>query len=439
MFNKNFQFGVATSSYQIEGSKLNGANLNSIWDAFAKKQGVVEDGSDGSVACEHVIKYKEDIKLMKNLGIDVYRFSISWTRIMPKEGEISAEGLDFYFNLFKELKSNGIKTSVTMYHWDMPQWIYEKNGGWISRDTAHLFLEYAKVLFKNFDEYVDSWITLNEPHVSSYLGYMSGEHAPGHKNVKEYFKAVHYLNLAHGLAVEYYKSNYNRPIGIVLNLVPVYTIKDSVNNKIAQSILDATINRMHLDSIFKGSYPIDFLIHYAPQVGSYDFIKDRDMKIVSAEIDFLGINYYTRSYIKYGTASSPIEGISTDIKRTTMGWEVYPEGLYDTVKRVRNEYTEIPIVISENGSAWKDELIDGRVNDEDRIDYLNSHLEVVAKLNEEDMNITGYFAWSFMDNFEWAFGYNQRFGIVYVDYDSQKRYPKDSYFRYQEIIKNRKL
>lgn len=439
MFNKNFQFGVATSSYQIEGSKVKGANLNSIWDAFAKKQGTVEDGSDGSVACEHVIRYKDDISLMKKLGVDVYRFSISWTRIIPKEGEVSSEGLDFYFNLFKELKANGIKAAVTMYHWDMPQWIYEKNGGWTTRETAYLFLEYAKILFDNFDKHVDNWVTLNEPHVSAYLGYFSGEHAPGHKNAKEYFRAVHYLNLAHGLAVEYYKSNYNKPIGIVVNLLPVYTTGNYINNKIAQSILDATINRMHLDSIFKGLYPMDFLIHHAPQVEDYDFIKDSDSETISVDIDFLGINYYTRSYVKYGSASSPVEGIPTELKRTTMGWEVYPDGLYDIIHRVRKEYTDIPIVISENGSAWKDNLIDGKVHDEDRIEYLNSHLGVVDKLNDEGMNIVGYFAWSFMDNFEWAFGYNQRFGIVYVDYETQKRYPKDSYYRYQEIIKNRKL
>ena len=440
MFNKDFQFGVATSSYQIEGTQVNDENINSIWDSFAKVPDAISDGSDGSTACEHVLRYKEDVSLMKNLDIDIYRFSISWARIMPEKGIVSKEGLLFYRNLLKELKNNSIKASVTIYHWDLPQWIYEENGGWTCRDTAYLFLEYSKLLFDEFDEFVDSWVTFNEPFCSVYLGYLTGSHAPGHKNAVEYLKAAHTINLAHGLAVQYYKSNYKKSIGIVLNLSPAYTVDNSFNNKIAKEMQDASINRMHLDPIFKGSYPIDYLMSFGSLVNDFNFIKEDDLSLMCIEIDFLGINYYTRSYVEYNSDSqSRIKHVDTDIKKTAMGWEVTPNGLYDVVHRVRKDYTDIPIIITENGSAWEDKLIDGRVYDKDRIGYLNSHLEVVDILNNENMNIVGYYAWSFMDNFEWSYGYEKRFGLVYVDYETQKRYPKDSYYRYKEIVKNRKL
>ena len=244
MFDKYFQVGVATSSYQIEGTLLGDVKVNSIWDAFAKKDGAIADGKDGSIACEHVLRYKEDIALIKQLGVDTYRFSISWARVFPSEGNVSEEGLNFYRNILEELKLNGIKASITIYHWDMPQWVYEKNGGWCSRETAYIYLEYAKLLFDTFDEYADSWVTFNEPFCSTLLGYLAGTHAPGHKNPEEYLKAVHTINLAHGLAIRYYKSKYKKPIGIVLNVSPVYTLDNSFNNQIARNIQNADMNRM---------------------------------------------------------------------------------------------------------------------------------------------------------------------------------------------------
>ncbi len=440
MFNKEFEFGVATSSYQIEGSHCGETKIESIWDAFAKKEGAVADGSDGSRACEHLIKYKEDIALMKELGVDTYRFSISWPRIMPEEGKISKAGIDFYNNLLEELRENGIKASVTLYHWDLPQWIYERNGGWVSRETAFLFLEYAKLMFDTFDEYVENWVTINEPFCISYLGHLEGAHAPGHKNVKDYLHAAHTVNLAHGLAVKYYKSKYNKPIGFVVNLSPICTVDNSFINQIAVRMQDAVVNRMHLDPIFKGSYPMDYLMNFSHLVDDFGFIKEDDLELASQPIDFLGINYYTEECVQYDKESPTlVRRAMTDKRRTAMGWDISPEGLYEIVKRVRNDYTQIPIMITENGSAWDDTLEDGKVHDNERIDYLNSHLQTIVDLNNDDMNITGYYAWSFMDNFEWAYGYEKRFGIVYVEYETQKRYPKDSYFRYKEIVNSRKL
>lgn len=440
MFDKYFQFGVATSSYQIEGTQLGDEKVNSIWDAFSKKDGAIADGTDGSIACEHVLRYKDDISLIKELGVDTYRFSISWARIFPNEGCVSKAGLEFYKGILKELKKNGIKASITMYHWDMPQWLYEKNKGWVDRETAYIFLEYAKLIFDTFDEYADSWITFNEPFCSACLGYLVGSHAPGHQNAEEYLKAVHTINLAHGLAVRYYKLKYKKPIGIVLNVSPVYTISNSYNNFIVKNIQDAAINKMHLEPIFKGTYPIEYLVTFFDRVKDFDFIQEEDLEICSAEIDFLGINYYTRTYIEYDKDSRMLtKKIETDIKKTSMGWEVTPNGLYDIVHRIRKDYTSIPIIITENGSAWEDELIEGRVEDEDRVEYLDSHLRVVEQLNKEGMNIIGYYAWSLMDNFEWADGYKMRFGLIYVDYETQKRYPKKSYYRYKEIVEKRNL
>ena len=440
MFDKYFQFGVATSSYQIEGTQLGDEKVNSIWDAFSKKEGAIADGTDGSIACEHLLRYKEDIALIKELGVDTYRFSISWARVFPMEGQVSNAGLDFYRNILEELKGNGIKASITMYHWDMPQWLYEKNKGWADRETAYLFLEYAKLLFDNFDDYADSWVTFNEPFCSACLGYLSGKHAPGHQNAEEYLRAVHTINLAHGLAIRYYKSKYKKPIGIVLNVSPVYTVDNSFNNQIVRNIQDALTNRMHLDPIFKGTYPIEFLATFLDRVKDFSFIKEDDFQICSERIDFLGINYYTRTYINYDKDSAIlIQRVKTDIKKTSMGWEVTPDGLYDIIHRIREDYTDIPIIITENGSAWEDKLTDGRVEDEDRVEYLNSHLKIVEQLNAEGMNIAGYYAWSLLDNFEWADGYKMRFGLVYVDYETQKRYPKKSYYRYKEIVEKRNL
>ncbi|WP_461205463.1 GH1 family beta-glucosidase [Clostridium sp. DL1XJH146] len=440
MFSRDFIFGVATSSYQIEGTKTKDGYIESIWDDFAKKPGKILDKSDGKIACQHVKYYKEDVALMKRLGVDSYRFSISWARIMPKEGEISQEGIQFYKNLLLELKESGIKASVTMYHWDLPLWIYEKNGGWISRDTAYLFLDYVKVIVGKLDEYVDQWITLNEPLCSSFLGYLIGNHAPGHRDVTEYIKAVHHLNLAHGLAVDYYKNRYNKPIGIVLVLTQVYAADNSYNNKLAAKVSDAVGNRAFLDPIFKGKYPDDLMMLLSIKVSDFSFIEEGDLEIISSKIDFLGANFYTHTLVEYDPTNLLISrGVHTEHKKTGMDWDITPYALYDMVKRVRNDYTDIPIYITENGSAWDDKLDEGKVHDEDRINYLNDHLQIVSKLNDEGMNVVGYFAWSLMDNYEWAFGYVKRFGIVYVDYETQKRYPKDSYYRYQEIIKSRKL
>ncbi len=435
-----FIFGVATSAYQIEGGVDKGGRTPSIWDAFCEDKKRIADGSDGKIACDHYHLFEEDIRLIKELGVDYYRLSISWSRIIPYKNKINELGIEFYRHLLRRLHEEGIKTAVTMYHWDLPLWIYEENKGWVSRDTVSYFLEYAKVLFNELDPYVDMWITLNEPWCSSTLGYLYGEHAPGHKNYNDYIKVHHHLMLAHGKTVQLYRDmNLKKPIGISINTTHTYVEKESYENLIAKNNDDGLRNRIFYEPLFKGGYPMDIINLLAPYITDWSFINPADFEIIKTPIDFLGINYYTWDYVCYDK-NNPFyhRPDYKDLKKTTMGWDVTPFALKDLIIRLRNDYTDIPVYITENGSSWDDCLVNGEVNDLDRIKYLDSHLEVIDGLNRENMNIMGYFAWSLIDNFEWAHGYTKRFGLVYVDYQTLKRIPKKSYYHYQEIIRKRR-
>ncbi len=440
-FNKDFIFGVATAAYQIEGAGDKDGRTPCIWDEFAKKDGNVFENHDGMVACDHYHKYKEDIKLMKELGVDSYRLSIAWPRIFPEKDGYNPKGMEFYKNLLKELVANGIKPSVTLYHWDLPMWAHNL-GGWLNRECTDWFVQYSKKCFEELDEYVDSWITHNEPWCASFLSHTIGAHAPGHKSIEEGVIVAHHLLLSHGKVVKLYKEDLglNKKIGITLNFTPQYTYGTSVQDKLACKNANGFNNNWFLDAVFKGEYPAYMLNLYASRMSNFNFIQDGDMELISIDTDFLGINYYTRGVVEYNSMNALLFGdVYSDYDKTAMGWDITPETLKELLKMIRNDYTDLPFIITENGSAWDDELVDGKVEDNGRIDYLQRHLQVVSDLNDEGVNIVGYYAWSFMDNYEWAFGYSKRFGIVYVDYETLQRTPKNSYYKYQEIIKNRSL
>ncbi len=440
-FNKDFTFGTATSSYQIEGGYKEDGRTDSIWDVFSKTKGKIIDNSNGDIACDHYHRYEEDIKLMADLGVDSYRLSISWSRIIPKKGVINQKGIEFYRNIMNSLKQHGISVSVTIYHWDLPQWIYEENKGWVSRNIISYFIEYCAVLFREYDQLVDMWITLNEPWCSSFLSYLIGNHAPGHQSYEDYIRAHHHLLLAHGKAIKlYHEMNFNKPIGITLNPSHTYIPKHTFENELAKTLDDGFRNRLFYEPLFKGCYPMDVIALLSQYIKDFSFIQEGDLSIISEKCDFLGVNFYGHNYIQYNPNNPFLsEGADSDLKKTAMGWDVSPWALEDLIIRLRHEYTDIPIYITENGSAWDDQLIDGEINDIERIQYLEMHLKVVGRLNELGMNIKGYYAWSLIDNYEWAYGYTKRFGIVYVDYRTLERIPKNSYYYYQKIIKNREI
>lgn len=441
-FSKDFIFGTATSSYQIEGAYQEDGRTMSIWDEFSRTPGKVFNMDNGDVACDHYHLYEKDIEVLKTLGVDSYRFSIAWPRIFPEQGKYNQDGMDFYKKLIKRLIENDIKPAVTLYHWDLPMWAHEQ-GGWTNRESVNWFLEYAEKCYKELDEQVDMWITHNEPWCAGFLGYHLGIHAPGHTNMEEALKAVHHILLSHGEAVELLKGKFksSTPIGITLNLSPMYPATSSANDRLAANNADGYTNRWFLDPVLKGSYPVDMMNLFSKYVHSYEFIKEGDLEKISIDCDFFGINFYNRSLIEFHAASDFLfRNAYSDYPKTGMGWDIAPEEFKDLIRRLREEYTKLPIYITENGAAFDDHVSDDhRVHDVERQDYVEKHIRAVAQLNEEGMDIAGYYLWSLLDNFEWAFGYDKRFGITYVDFETQERILKDSGHRYAEIIRNRSI
>jgi beta-glucosidase len=441
-FEKNFIFGLATSSYQIEGAAAEDGRSPSIWDTFCITPGKVYEGHTGDVACDHYHRYKEDVGILKEIGVNAYRFSISWSRIFPENGQYNPKGMEFYKKLIDELNRNDIKPTVTLFHWDLPMWAYNM-GGWLNRDSVKWFQEYAVKVFEELNDSVKFWITHNEPYCASILGYYLGIHAPGHKNTREALIAAHHILLSHGAAVEAFREFgfRDRKIGIALNLTPFYSVSDSKEDIEAAFRGDGLSNRWFLDPIFKASYPGDMKKVFSNAAGEFDFIKDGDLQKISIKNDFLGVNYYSRALVKFSQDSKlNYQSVKGNLKKTAMGWEIYPEGLYDIIVKLRKEYTQLPIYITENGAAFDDTLSDKkRINDVERINYIKSHLLKIADLNQQGADIRGYYLWSFMDNFEWAYGYSKRFGIVYVDFKTQERILKDSALWYKDVIKNRAI
>ncbi len=434
---EQFLWGVATSSYQIEGGVNADGRTPSIWDTFAKTPGKVVNGDNGDIACDHYHRYQEDVRLMKDLGINSYRFSVAWPRIFPEKGKYNPKGLDFYKRLIEKLLENNIKPMATIYHWDLPQWA-DDLGGWLKRDVTNWYLEYAAKLFRELGDVVPLWITHNEPWCASMLGYFLGEHAPGHKDLREGLIASHNLLLSHGLTVEAFRQMNlkNSQIGITLNLQPAYPASEKEEDVMAARLFDGFFNRWFLDPLFKARYPKDMLTLYSNVIGKLDFIKEEDLEKISLPIDFLGVNYYTRTILKYNPLSPMmVEQVQGTGKVTDMGWEVYPEGLYQLLKRLQSDYTKMPIYVTENGAAFPDQLSsENIVHDTERINFLQEHLAASLRFRNEGGNLKGYYVWSFLDNFEWAYGYSKRFGITYVDYATQKRILKDSALWYKEFI-----
>lgn len=444
IFPEDFVWGAATASYQIEGAYDQGGKGESIWDRFTHQENNIKNGDTGDIACDHYHKYEQDIKLMKKIGLDSYRFSISWPRIFPQgRGKINQKGLDFYKGLIEQLLKNDIRPLPTLYHWDLPQTLQDK-GGWENRDTVKYFHEYALRIIEEFDGLIDRWITHNEPWVVSFLGYAFGIHAPGKEDFQSALQVLHHLLLSHGMVVRtFQQEDLEGEIGISLSLSDIQPASDKKKDLAAAWRQDNFINKIVLEPLFEGQYPKELFDYLIKNVGEIE-IREQDMSIISHPMDFLGINYYTRNIIKDAPEANILETGEVkpeDSKYTEMGWEVYPEGLFNVLKRVNNEYSKLPLYITENGAAFKDELDEeNKVKDNKRIDYLKGHLLQAHKAIEEDIPLKGYYLWSLMDNFEWAYGYSKRFGIIYIDYqNNQRRYLKNSAKVYGRIIERNGL
>ncbi|HMT33561.1 MAG: beta-glucosidase [Actinomycetales bacterium] len=427
-FPRDFRFGVATAAYQIEGAVTADGRVPSIWDTFTATPGAIEHGDTGEQACDHYHRYAEDVAIMRDLGVDGYRFSIAWPRILPPGGRPNAAGIAFYDRLLDELLAAGITPWATLYHWDLPQSL-EDAGGWAARDTAYRFAEYAVVTADAFGDRISHWITLNEPWVSSFLGYASGLHAPGRTDHAAALAAAHHLMLGHGLALDALRAA--RPhaeVGITLNLTHVEGPDDRPLHDEAIRRTDAIANRIFLDPILRGRYPEDLLSDTA-HVTDYGYVQTGDLDAISAPIDFLGVNYYSPLVVTSGVypGSAAIGIVDRSRPRTGMGWEIDPSGLAKTLTRLTRDYGPMPLVVTENGSAWPDVVgPDGSIDDPGRTAYLQSHLRACLDAIAEGVDLRGYFVWSLLDNFEWSHGYAQRFGIVRVDYDTQRRTRKAS-------------
>ena len=431
MLSTDFIYGVATASFQIEG----GANdrLPCIWDTFCNTEGKVIDGSDGLVACDHFNLWQQDVELIDSLGVDAYRLSISWPRVIKESGELNQAGVDYYIGILDKLKSHNIKAFVTLYHWDLPQYL-ENNGGWLNRETAYKFRDYADLISKALGDRVYAYATLNEPFCSAFLGYEIGIHAPGIVGKEFGKKAAHHLLLGHGLAMEVLQKNSpNSKNGIVLNFTPCYPESDSEADKKATEYADDYFNQWYIKPLFDAEYPA--INNQLPKDNQPD-IQEGDMEIISHSMDFLGVNFYTRAIYR-ADAEEHFLQIDPPEPRTDIGWEIYPKAFTELLVSLNEKYTLPPVYITENGAAMADKLENGVVNDTDRIDYYQSHLNAVNDAINLGVKVDGYFAWSLMDNFEWAEGYLKRFGIVYVDYDTQVRTVKASGNAYKELITSR--
>ncbi len=439
LFPEDFLWGAATAAYQIEGSPDADGKGESIWDRFSHTPGKIMNDENGDLASDHYRRYRQDVDMMADLGLNAYRFSISWPRIFPEGGgRANKKGLDFYRRLLEQLHSHNIKPAVTLYHWDLPQALQDK-GGWNNRDTVNYFAEYAAFMYENLDLPVDRWITLNEPWVAAFLGHTMSLHAPGLNDFSLSLQVAHNLLLGHGWAVKMFREakRDDEPIGIALNLTSIQPFSDKEADLSAAWRTDGFMNRWFLDPIFKGSYPKDMVEIY-DQSFKLPRIEDGDHEIIAGPIDFLGINNYTRYLVQAGRSEGNFTGNfvnPSESEYTEMGWEVYPQGIYQLLTRVNNDYGNLPLYITENGAAFPDYLNkDGTVDDPRRINYLQSYLLEAWKAIQDGVPLKGYYVWTLMDNFEWSFGYSKRFGLIYVDYSTQKRYYKNSAFWYQKVI-----
>jgi len=432
-FPVDFVWGVATSAYQIEGAAAEDGRAASVWDTFCRVPGVIVDGSSGDRACDHYHRWNEDLDLVAGLGVDAYRFSIAWPRVCPDaQGAVNERGLDFYERLVDAMLARGIAPYLTLNHWDLPQALQDA-GGWGARDTVHRFVDYARHVQRRLGDRVGSITTHNEPWVVAVLGHQTGVFAPGLKSRALAMQVAHHLLLSHGLALQALRADGCRAeLGLVLNLAPVHPASDSETDRARALLDDGLLARWYLDPCFHGRYPADALAALgadAPQVQA------GDMAAIAQPLDFLGVNYYTRSVVEAG--GTPFDARAAGHEVTAMGWEVYPEGLTELLLRLHRDYP-VPLFVCENGAAYDDALHEGRVDDAERVHYLQRHVGAVADAVAQGAPVRGYFVWSLLDNFEWSSGYAKRFGIVHVDYASQRRTPKASADWYREFVARQK-
>lgn len=446
-----FLWGVAAASYQIEGAVHEGGRGESIWDRFSHTPGKVLNGDTGDIAIDHFHRIEEDVQLMVDLGVNAYRFSIAWPRLFPSNSAVlEPQGVDFYNKLINTLVANGIEPVATLYHWDLPQYL-EDIGGWATRETVFAFENYARTCAELFGDRIEKWITLNEPWCTSFLGYYMGIHAPGVKNASAAIAAAHHTALAHGYATRAIKSvRPDAKVGITVNMTNLRTDSDDQETRHNWELVDANQNRWWIDAFTKGEYPKALVEEYGVLLSQV--IEHGDFEVLKVENDFLGVNYYCDGFVGKARATDrpmnihspyPINRIAnmelpnTEFEtRTDFNWPVTPEGLGNLVLRINRDWPEIKsIYITENGAAFNDGPNEyGEIEDARRVDYIHSHLESLRSAIEQGAPVDGYFAWSLWDNFEWAEGYSKRFGIVYVDFETLKRTPKQSFHMYKKYI-----
>ena len=428
-FGDDFVFGVATASYQIEGGQTDGRGT-SIWDTFSATPGNVDKGDTGRIACDHYNRWPEDLDLIRDGGFDAYRFSLAWPRLIPDgTGATNPAGIDFYDRLIDGMLERGIRPFATLYHWDLPSPLQDM-GGWMNRDIAKWFADYAVLVQQKFGDRLESIATINEPWCVAFLSHFLGNHAPGYRDLRAGARAMHHVLYAHGTATEAIRAAGGDNIGIVLNLSYGMPATDSEEDKLATHLWDGVFNRWYLDGVLKGEYPEDLVKVLEPYLPE-GF--DKDMGTVGTPIDWLGINYYSRNLMAYDPSRPffPVKPVDGPLEKTEMGWEIYPDGLENLLVRISNDYKKLPLYVTENGMAEVEGIDDPR-----RTSYYSDHLKAVLRAREKGADMRGYFTWSLMDNFEWSFGYSKRFGLVHVDYETQKRTPKASYRAFQGLLHN---
>lgn len=436
-----FLWGVATSAQQIEGGRSESGRGDSVWDHFASMPGTIEDGSNPFTACDHYHRWSEDVDHMAWLGLNAYRFSTGWSRIMPEgRGRPNEPGLDFYDALVDTLLAKGILPFITLNHWDMPQAL-DEDGGWGSRETVGAFLQYAEAVTKRLGDRVKHWTTHNEPWCIASLGHEEGCHAPGRRDPEEALRVAHHLLLSHGRALHVMRANSeNSKVGIVLNLSPAWPVTDGDADRDAARNFDGLFNRWYLDPLFRGAYPEDAVNDRVRRGhlrdGELPFVRRGDMEAIATPMDFLGVNYYSRTGIKAGPDGEPVgvPMVPRD-ELTEMGWEIFPDGLEQTLRRVHEDYSPSEMYVTESGIALPDPRpVDGRIDDQRRIAFLRDHMAAAERAIAAGVPLRGYFVWSLMDNYEWQHGYTKRFGLFHVDFDTCERVPKESAHWYRSVL-----
>ena len=432
-FPNEFVWGAATAAYQIEGATEADGRGESIWDRFSHTPGRVANGDTGDRACEHYYRWREDLDVMSSLGLQAYRFSISWPRIQPDgRGPANQKGIDFYRRLTEGLLERGIAPLATLYHWDLPQALQDE-GGWTSREVADRFEVYAELVFEHLGDLVDDWVTHNEPWVTSFLGYGYGTKAPGIQDWRAALTSAHHVLLSHGKAVAAFRAGRSTGrIGITLDLTHVYGDAEAALR------FDGNRNRWFLDPVLRGGYPADMIDLYEARLGPLEFIRPGDLEEIAAPIDFLGVNFYQPAVVQLDGDRGPIgvEELPPDGPTTAMGWRVAPDALTELLLRLKRDYGDLPLLITENGASFDDPPVNGSavVEDPQRVEYLRGHIAAVERAVGAGVDVRGYYVWSLLDNFEWEHGYSSRFGIVGVDFESQRRTPKRSALWYRDLI-----